>query len=90
MNALKKFEHLGLNTELALYGMVDIVFAYCYENRIMNDDLGSESGITINKLSSLLSCHIIDEDFYHLIKHSYKRALSYPLIRHYSLAEKSF
>lgn len=66
--------------------MIDILFAYCYENRIMDNDLSRESGLTINRLSSTLSCHFIDENIHKVILHSFKRILSYPLIRHYNMA----
>lgn len=43
--------------------MVDIIFAYLYENRVMDNDPGKESAITINRLSSSFSCHTINENF---------------------------
>ena len=43
--------------------MTDILYAFCYENRIMNGDLNRENALTINRLSSLLSCHIVDSNF---------------------------
>lgn len=34
--------------------MIDILFSYCYEYRVMDKDINKESAITINKLSSTL------------------------------------
>ncbi len=45
---------LALDKKKALLQMVDILFACCLENRIMDQDMGPESAITINRLSSTL------------------------------------
>ena len=66
--------------------MIDVLFAFCYENRIMENDMSRESGITINKLSSILSCHVVDSTLHDVLLQSYKRALSYPFIRHFGMA----
>ena len=34
--------------------MIDILFSFLYENRVMENDLSKESSITINNLSSIL------------------------------------
>jgi hypothetical protein len=47
--------------------MIDILFAICYENRMMDDDLPTESAITINHLSSTLSCFAVDLTLNHLV-----------------------
>jgi protein SHQ1 len=47
LNAGQKF--------IAFSGLVDILFAYCYNNRVNCGEKNSESGWTIAKLSSTLS-----------------------------------
>ena len=34
--------------------MIDILFSFLYENRVMENDLSKESSITINNLRSIL------------------------------------
>ena len=44
------------DTRMSIYlGAVDILLAYCYDNRTTEGDPTSESAWTINKLSSTLS-----------------------------------
>ena len=45
-----------------LFIIVDILFAFLYELRVFDCDLGEENAITINKLSSVLSCHTVDNN----------------------------
>jgi hypothetical protein len=47
--------------------MIDILFAICCENRIMDDDLPTESAITINRLSSTLCSFVVDLTLQHLV-----------------------
>lgn len=65
--------------------MVDISFAYLYELRSFDDELTCESAASINKVSSVLSCFIVDDNIASVISQSYKRALTYPLYRHFEL-----
>ncbi len=39
----------------AYWGLIDILFAYCYNNRVNCGEENSESGWTITKISSTLS-----------------------------------
>ena len=44
------------------------MFSFCYEWKVMGgDELTPESAITINKCSSLLSCHTVDENLKEVI-----------------------
>jgi protein SHQ1 len=86
---LPKFDNISIDISRTLMEMTDILFAFCYENRVMDDDLSAESAFTINRLSSVLCCHAVDKALNDVIKHSFKRALGYPLIRHYDMAKKT-
>lgn len=46
----------------------------------------SENATTINQLSSVLSCFIVDENLSDLLIHSIERSLTFPLIRHINLS----
>jgi len=61
LKALRTFDNLGVDEEKCLCQLLDLLFAWLYENRVMDNDMSKESGVTINKLSSLLSCHVVDE-----------------------------
>ncbi len=61
--------------------LLDLIFSFCYELRVMDGEFTCESGFTINKLSSVLSCFVSDLTPQDTILHSFKRGLSYPLIR---------
>ena len=65
---LAKKEILIENEELWMRNLTDIMFPFCYEWRVMGgDELTTESAITLNKCSSLLSCHTIDDNIHKII-----------------------
>ena len=65
---MAKKEILIGDEEFLMKCLADIIFPFCYEWRVMGgDELTSESAITINKCSSLLSCHTIDENLHKII-----------------------
>ena len=71
----------------ACFGMLDILYAYCYENRV-NEELSPESGWTIQKLASTLSCGEKFVNLKQVVVASMRRTLCYPLFRHYDLGLK--
>ena len=71
------------------FGLVDILFGYCYDNRINGGELGVESGWTIAKLSATLSCCEKFQSLKEVVICCIRRALCYPLFRHFELAIES-
>jgi len=74
------------------YGMLDILYAYSYETRVnlfdVEEDLGPESGWTIQKLASTLSCGERFTNLKQVVVATLRRTLCYPLFRHYQLGLK--
>jgi len=79
---LDKSEH-----QLALLGLVDILFGYCYDHRITYGEPCIESPWNICKLSTQLSWLSAPTSLHQSLLTSYSRALSYPLFRNYSLVQ---
>lgn len=71
-------------------GLLDILFAYCYDRRTTYYEGTCESGWTISKLSATLSCFDAFTETREVIISSFRRCLTYPLYRNYSLAMKVF
>ena len=56
--------------------LVDILFAFCYDCIFTEYEHNSESGWTINKLSTVLSCHVdYDKNFY-----SHSKEISFTIL----------
>ncbi|XP_059096831.1 protein SHQ1 homolog [Tigriopus californicus] len=90
--ALPKKEYLIEPDSLqsVYYGLIDILFAYCYDLRTTDGEHSSESGWTLAKLSATLSCCEKHVSLRSCIIVSLRRALLYPLYRHYELALRVF
>ena len=71
-----------------LYGLVDILYGYCYDKRSTLNESTVESGWTINKLSSTLSWFCTFDDMKQVLIASYRRALIYPIFRNFDLCIK--
>uniref|UniRef100_A0A1X7UJM9 Protein SHQ1 homolog n=1 Tax=Amphimedon queenslandica TaxID=400682 RepID=A0A1X7UJM9_AMPQE len=70
-----------------LLGLVDIIFAYAYDNRINEGDNNSESAWCIRKLSPTLSWfEKFTDDVQEVVYCLYRRSLCYPLYRNYDLS----
>lgn len=68
-------------------GLVDILFAFCYNYRTTDGENTSESPWTICKLSATLSWFDSFEALRDVLICCYRRCLSYPLYRHWRLTE---
>lgn len=90
--ALPKKEYLIEPDHLqsVYYGLIDILFAYCYDLRTTDGEHSSESGWTISKLCATLSCCEKHVSLRSCINVCLRRALVYPLYRHYELALRVF
>lgn len=71
---------------VALCGLIDILFAYCYDVRTTAGEASCESGWTIRKLSSQLSWLENFDNVRDAAVACVRRSLCYPLLRHWELA----
>lgn len=71
-------------------GLVDILYAYCYNNRINMGEMNVESGWTIAKLSSTLSWFDIFKSIEECVAACFRRSLCFPLYRNWKLSQKCF
>lgn len=70
------------------YGLVDILYGYCYDKRTTLNDSNVESSWTINKLSATLSWFCVFKDVKEVLIACYRRALAYPIFRNFGLCDK--
>ena len=71
-----------------LYGLIDLVFAYCYTNRSTAGEMDVESAWTIWKLSSTLSWLQTFSSIRDTLVACFRRSLCYPLFRNFQLSLK--
>ncbi|XP_031764059.2 protein SHQ1 homolog [Galleria mellonella] len=71
-----------------LYGLVDILYGYCYDKRTTLNESTVESSWTINKLSSTLSWFCAFNNIKETLVTCYRRALIYPIFRNFELCDK--
>ncbi|XP_015122901.1 protein SHQ1 homolog [Diachasma alloeum] len=90
LKELPNKEYLLDNEEkqAVLYGLVDILFASCYNHRVTQGENSSESSWDINKISSTLSWFQTYSSLEDVIRTSIRRSLCYPLYRHWDLSMK--
>ena len=69
-------------------GLLDVLFAYCYDIRVNFGEHTSESGWTISKLCATLVCNDSFQTFSETIVATSRRALIYPIYRHFDLTRK--
>ncbi|KAI9143501.1 SHQ1 protein-domain-containing protein [Paraphysoderma sedebokerense] len=68
--------------------LIDLLYAYCYNYRTTEGENTVESGWTVAKLSACLSALDAPSTINDAVVTSYRRSLSYPLYRSFSLAEQ--
>ncbi|XP_049880722.1 protein SHQ1 homolog [Pectinophora gossypiella] len=71
-----------------LFGLVDILYGYCYDKRTTLNESTVESSWTINKLSSTFSWFCVFKDIKHVLIACFRRALIYPIFRNFELCKK--
>lgn len=71
-----------------MYGLIDILYGYCYDKRTTLNESTVESSWTINKLSSTLSWFCTFKDLKETLIVCYRRALIYPIFRNFELCHK--
>ncbi|CAD8145259.1 unnamed protein product [Paramecium pentaurelia] len=89
ISKLGKREYLIENKEYCLFGIIDILFAFLYENSLFQGDLNLESAITINQLSSQFQAFYIENDLENVLINNYQRALTFPMIRSFEICVKT-
>lgn len=88
MRNLPKKEYIIENKVSVFLGLVDILFAYCYDMRTTEGEHNVESCWTLSKLSSTLSWLDSFSSIEETLTACYRRCLSYPLYRNWQLLEK--
>ncbi|RKP06041.1 SHQ1 protein-domain-containing protein [Thamnocephalis sphaerospora] len=89
MRELPNKEYLLSSEKTIFLGLVDLMFAFCYDHRVTEGESTVESPWTICKLSSTLSslevcvCVCVC-----VLVACIRRSLAYPLYRHWGLAQK--
>jgi protein SHQ1 len=86
---LKNKNYLVESEPTLLLSLIDILFAYCYEFRVMTGDFGPESALTIAHLSATLTWFEQFATLADVLRSCFRRALCFPLYRHWRLAEKA-
>lgn len=77
------------SNEIEIYlGLVDILFAYCYNSRSTEGEDTVESAWTICRLSGTLSALDTYSNIEAVMTSCLRRSLSFPLYRSFGLAEK--
>ncbi|CAB3227571.1 unnamed protein product [Arctia plantaginis] len=84
----KNFLLTTLEYKEVLYGLVDILYGYCYDKRTTLNESTVESSWTINKLSSTLSWFCVFKDVRQVLIACYRRALIYPIFRNFYLCNR--
>ena len=90
--ALTNYTKKNINTIISekstMYGLVDILYSYCFDFRMSLGEHSSESGWLISKLSASLVCSEIFSALKDCVKVCFRRSLIYPMIRHYDICMK--
>ncbi|OMJ28546.1 Protein shq1 [Smittium culicis] len=80
-----------IDDKKSLYlGIVDILFAYAYNNRVFEGENNVESVWTIGIISASCSCLRNFDSLKQTIVSFYRRSLTYPLFRNWDLSEKVY
>ncbi|KAJ3044288.1 Hsp90 cochaperone shq1 [Rhizophlyctis rosea] len=88
MRSLRNKQYL-LDDERSIYlGLVDLLFAYCYNHRTTEGENTVESCWTICKLSAILSCFETSTSLPQTLQTSIRRSLTYPLYRSFALSKR--
>ena len=86
---LKKKEYILNEKELAnnKYQLLDILLAWIFDQRINDFEENCESAWNISTISSTFSCFISFENIEQVLKSFYRRTLTFPLCRNWSLSK---
>jgi len=87
MLQLPRKEYIIENEKAALLGLVDIIFAYAYNQRTTMDEPTCESDWTIVFLSPTMSWLETFSSITQTLTACVRRSLAYPLYRHWALSQ---
>ncbi|KAJ3127273.1 Hsp90 cochaperone shq1 [Nowakowskiella sp. JEL0407] len=88
MRRLKNQDYVLIHEQATYLGLIDLIYAYCYNHRITESENTVESAWCIAKLSCLISSFEHPSTVKSLLTSLYRRSLCYPLYRNFALAEK--
>eukprot|EP00039_Didymoeca_costata_P032711 m.38991 g.38991 ORF g.38991 m.38991 type:complete len:452 (-) comp9501_c0_seq2:113-1468(-) len=88
MLKLPRKEYIVTHPKRLLIGLVDIIFAWAYDHRLTEGESTVESAWTISSLSSTLSFLVEFESLQNCAIACCRRAMTYPLVRHWGLFEQ--
>ncbi|RKO97298.1 hypothetical protein CXG81DRAFT_14858 [Caulochytrium protostelioides] len=74
-------------TRRLLLGLVDMVFAMSYDQRVTEEEATVESTWTVAKLSATLSSFVVFDTLDDTLRACFRRAVTFPLYRHWRLVE---
>ena len=83
--ALKNIK-IRMSVQSTLYGLVDILYAYCYDFKTTLGEHNSETGWLISKLSATLACSEVFDSIKDCVIANMRRTLIYPLFRSFDIA----
>ncbi|CAF1095936.1 unnamed protein product [Adineta steineri] len=84
-----KYKQLFIDDQISIYlGLIDLLYAFVYDQRITQGEPCCESSWNIHKLSSTLSWFDTFTDLPSVLIACCRRTLIYPLIRSFKLAKK--
>nr|CAH7752922.1 unnamed protein product [Callosobruchus chinensis] len=91
LDFLKDLPNIGftlsnLQTKYAYNGLIDILYAYCYDRRCTFYEENSESGWTIVKLAATFCYLDAFENPRDVLVSAFRRSVIYPLYRNYNLS----
>nr|CCA23810.1 conserved hypothetical protein [Albugo laibachii Nc14] len=75
--------------KVILGGLADVLFAFTYDQLVNEGEHSVETACTISTLSSTLSWLDPSPDIHQVVRTSIRRAISYPFLRQYQLAERA-
>ncbi|XP_057663426.1 protein SHQ1 homolog isoform X1 [Diorhabda carinulata] len=82
------YELSELQIKYVFNGLIDILYAYCYDGRTTDYDTNSESGWTIVKLSATLCWLDAFDNTKDVLISAFRRSVTYPLFRNFELSLK--
>ncbi|CAG9836489.1 unnamed protein product [Diabrotica balteata] len=83
-----EYKLTDLQIKYVYHGLIDILYAFCYDGRTTDYDINSESGWTIVKLAATLCwLDVFDQPKEALIS-AFRRSITYPLFRNFDLSLK--
>ena len=85
-NYVKKRVRSSITKRATLIGLIDILYAFCFDLRTTLNEESTESGWLISKLSATLVCNEVFDSLKDCMISCYRRSLIYPLVRNFDLS----